>query len=199
MRALSILTGTVRPRHSTSLIVAACLVLACVIKVWEAQENNNKKKTIIVSQRIFYFVLDYIFSEITGRYYYILPMIILETIALILNASADMHADWLLLHIYLQLFSHHSSSTSSQSHLHQVIDGVLVTCSQGGESSYIVCKELDFWTIIFQLNSIFALVMLFNNNQYCRRSSGCLVISLQPAGSTEWPAPRWKHLLVSHR
>lgn len=34
MRALSILTGTVRPRHSTSLMVAACLVLAWVINVW---------------------------------------------------------------------------------------------------------------------------------------------------------------------
>lgn len=33
-RALSIFTGTVRPRHSTSLMVAACLVRAWVIRAY---------------------------------------------------------------------------------------------------------------------------------------------------------------------
>lgn len=40
MRALSILTGTVRPLHSTSLMVAACLVLARVINDWEKKRKD---------------------------------------------------------------------------------------------------------------------------------------------------------------
>ena len=35
MRALSILTGSVRPRHSTSLMVAACLARVWVISAWK--------------------------------------------------------------------------------------------------------------------------------------------------------------------
>lgn len=46
--------------------------------------------------------------------------------------------DFQLLYVHLQFLSHHAASSTRQSHLHQVIDGILVTCNQSGTKEVLL-------------------------------------------------------------